>query len=262
MNLRVSFFATIAIAWPASAQAQVATYQVRFANGLSTINLAPGQSTTVHMHVSFEPGVGGAAVNGPLSGPVAGLSDGAFDIAGQAPPGVTGAWTIDISPFSPGFALPNPWGAQSIGSLSVYPGITSGISVGGVYWGYGFLLGTPHPFPQNPAMIWRATFTAAAGSDPGLIQLNPVPLLDTGVFVGYSAGLPFVAYFKPQSAPATITIICYPDCDASGALTIADFGCFQSKFVAQDPYADCNQGGTFTIADFGCFQGKFVAGCP
>jgi hypothetical protein len=55
---------------------------------------------------------------------------------------------------------------------------------------------------------------------------------------------------------------CYPDCNASGTLNIADFGCFQTKFVAGDPYADCNGVGGLTIADFGCFQTKFVTGCP
>jgi hypothetical protein len=55
---------------------------------------------------------------------------------------------------------------------------------------------------------------------------------------------------------------CYPDCNGSTTLTVADFGCFQTKFVAQDPYADCNQSGTLTVADFGCFQTSFVAGCP
>ncbi len=57
-------------------------------------------------------------------------------------------------------------------------------------------------------------------------------------------------------------VVCYPDCNLVGGLTIADFGCFQTKFVAGDPYADCNGVGGLTIADFGCFQTKFVAGCP
>ncbi len=55
---------------------------------------------------------------------------------------------------------------------------------------------------------------------------------------------------------------CYPDCNGVGGLTIADFGCFQTKFVAGDPYADCNGVGGLTIADFACFQTSFVAGCP
>ena len=55
---------------------------------------------------------------------------------------------------------------------------------------------------------------------------------------------------------------CYPDCNADGARTVADFGCFQTKFVAADPYADCNKDGAFTVSDFGCFQTAFVSGCP
>ncbi len=55
---------------------------------------------------------------------------------------------------------------------------------------------------------------------------------------------------------------CYPDCNGVGGLTIADFGCFQTRFVAGDPYADCNGVGGLTIADFACFQTAFVAGCP
>ena len=56
--------------------------------------------------------------------------------------------------------------------------------------------------------------------------------------------------------------VCYPDCNADGTLTVADFGCFQTKFVAGDPYADCNGDTQLTVADFGCFQTTFVAGCP
>ena len=55
---------------------------------------------------------------------------------------------------------------------------------------------------------------------------------------------------------------CYADCNADGALSVADFGCFQTRFVAGDPYADCNGDGVRTVADFGCFQTAFVLGCP
>ncbi len=76
---------------------------------------------------------------------------------------------------------------------------------------------------------------------------------------GNAFGVLFGNAFNWVTAPPEA---CYPDCNHDGALSIADFGCFQSKFVAADPYADCNQSGTFTIADFGCFQSKFAAGCP
>ena len=55
---------------------------------------------------------------------------------------------------------------------------------------------------------------------------------------------------------------CRADCNADGSLTVADFGCFQTRFVAGDPYADCNADGRLTVQDFGCFQTAFVAGCP
>ncbi len=58
------------------------------------------------------------------------------------------------------------------------------------------------------------------------------------------------------------TPACPPDCNTDGSLTIADFGCFQTRFVAQDPYGDCTRDCQFTIADFGCFQTAFVQGCP
>ncbi len=63
-------------------------------------------------------------------------------------------------------------------------------------------------------------------------------------------------------ASAVSTVQCYPDCNNSTTLTIADFGCFQAAFAAGNMYADCNSSGTLTIADFGCFQAAFAAGCP
>jgi hypothetical protein len=55
---------------------------------------------------------------------------------------------------------------------------------------------------------------------------------------------------------------CYADCTGDGRLTVPDFECFRTRFVAADPYADCNADGSLTVADFGCFQTKFVVGCP
>lgn len=55
---------------------------------------------------------------------------------------------------------------------------------------------------------------------------------------------------------------CYADCNGDAQLTVADFGCFQSRFAGGDSYADCDHNGQLTIADFACFQSAFVAGCP
>jgi uncharacterized membrane protein len=79
-------------------------------------------------------------------------------------------------------------------------------------------------------------------------------LLGAGSTTGFS--------FPSEGFLVTFPESCYADCNADGALTVADFGCFQTKFVAGDPYADCNNDSAFTVADFGCFQTKFVAGCP
>ncbi|MFM9994981.1 MAG: hypothetical protein ACKVU4_04180 [Phycisphaerales bacterium] len=55
---------------------------------------------------------------------------------------------------------------------------------------------------------------------------------------------------------------CYPDCTGDGVRTVADFGCFQTRFTLGVAYGDCNADGQFTVSDFGCFQSKFVIGCP
>ena len=55
---------------------------------------------------------------------------------------------------------------------------------------------------------------------------------------------------------------CYADCTQDGALTVADFGCFQTRFVLGEACADCNLDAFLTAADFGCFQTAFVVGCP
>jgi hypothetical protein len=54
---------------------------------------------------------------------------------------------------------------------------------------------------------------------------------------------------------------CLADCNRDGVLNVSDFGCFQTRFVAADPWADCNQDGALTVQDFGCFQSSFLQGC-
>jgi hypothetical protein len=78
---------------------------------------------------------------------------------------------------------------------------------------------------------------------------------DAGVMTG--GGYEITGGFWPG-----ITETCYPDCNNNGELTVADFACFQTRFVSTDAYADCNGTGTLTVADFACFQTKFVQGCP
>ncbi len=81
---------------------------------------------------------------------------------------------------------------------------------------------------------------------------------DTGTPASQTeAGVDAVSVTSPECGSP-----CYPDCNNSGTLTIADFSCFQTAFAASDPYADCNASGGLTIADFACFQAAFAQGCP
>ncbi len=60
-----------------------------------------------------------------------------------------------------------------------------------------------------------------------------------------------------------LTVVqCRADYNCDDALTIADFGAFQTGFVSGEPKADMTGDGNLTIADFGAFQTAFVAGCP
>ncbi len=61
--------------------------------------------------------------------------------------------------------------------------------------------------------------------------------------------------------PITLDAPCYPDCDASGDLSIDDFICFQTFFAIGDPYADCDGSGDLGIDDFICFQTFYALGC-
>ena len=137
-----------------------------------------------------------------------------------------------------------------------------------------------HPQSVVVAPGDEAVFTVSASVPGANFQWfrNDVPLVDGGPISGAATPQlridPVFAvhagdYRAEVSDPcvtvtslvATLTV-CYPDCNADGALTVADFGCFQTKFVLGDPYADCNADGAHTVSDFGCFQTKFVLGCP
>ncbi len=163
------------------------------------------------------------------------------------------------------------WASQSVG---FFPGSESGRAFaisddGAVVAGQCNL---PSPFPPAPvsAFYWTAA-TGAVELKPYLESLGTTGLTnwtlnrvvamssDGRTLLGVGK---FGASFASESFIVTFPESCYPDCNADAAMTIADFGCFQTKFVTGDPYADCTGDTALTIADFGCFQTKFVAGCP
>ncbi|MFM9994465.1 MAG: hypothetical protein ACKVU4_01545 [Phycisphaerales bacterium] len=125
-------------------------------------------------------------------------------------------------------------------------------------------------FGTSPTFRWRrngvplvnghtgAGSTIENATTPGL-SIRDVTLADAGQYdcvVANSCG-------TVTSAAATLMVCAgYADCNCDAVRTVADFGCFQSKFVLGDMYADCNGSGTLSVADFGCFQVAFIIGCP
>jgi uncharacterized membrane protein len=130
----------------------------------------------------------------------------------------------------------------------------SGVVVGSIYT----TIATQLAFVYDAAHGVR-DLNALTTAPAGFTLMSATAVNDQGwiVGIGYGGGGMYKAFvLKPLGGT------CYADCNADGALSIADFGCFQARFVAGDPYADCNAGGTLTIADFGCFQSSFAVGCP
>ena len=181
----------------ATAQSGTATYSIAFgsAGGPNTVNLLPGQSTDVFVNVAW------TTTGTPT--PI-GLSDGAFGITGTGTG--SGTWAVDGNTASATYSLPNPWGAQGAGGLGVTIGTPSGNNVGNVNWGYGFLFAAPHPFPQNPANVWRGKFTAGGA---GVLNLSTTGLSGTGVFAG-TTGIPTVLTFQSVAGTGVITIVPAP----------------------------------------------------
>ncbi len=110
---------------------------------------------------------------------------------------------------------------------------------------------------------WRGgTWSGLGGPTEGTVKSMavfhlPSPSLWVGGAFSVMGGTSSVNLARWVGCPS-----CYPDCDSSGTLTSADFGCFQARFAAHQPYADCNADRQLTISDFGCFQSAFVTGCP
>ena len=109
----------------------------------------------------------------------------------------------------------------------------------------------------NLDLTWNTLDSGGGVSTGGVFSLTgTIGQPDAGTLAG--GGFTLAGGFWAGGGPPA----CYPDCNNDGILTVADFGCFQTKFVVGDPYADCNGDGVRTVADFGCFQTKFVTGCP
>jgi PEP-CTERM motif len=201
----------------AAANAQppgIATYSLQCGNGENTIILGPGQSTTVSVFVSFDPGIGaqvGTAM--PLQGEVLGLNNGGFSITGTPSGGnATGGFgqPQQLFPYIPPPG-PAPFPTQ---------GTSVGNSHNGVLWGHQFIFTPVHPLPENPGKVWTGIFTMAAGSTSGQINLAFTGLSLTGIDVSRGpisqGAIPWVADFASSPgvggtifvpAPATLALL-------------------------------------------------------
>lgn len=96
------------------------------------------------------------------------------------------------------------------------------------------------------------------GSRSADLVINPARGGDYGLYdvVVTSGGC------SVESGDAEMGASCYPGCHAGGPLTLADFGCFQTRFALGDMYTDCDEDGLLTLGDFGCFMTYFALGCP
>ncbi|MFM9995966.1 MAG: hypothetical protein ACKVU4_09205 [Phycisphaerales bacterium] len=124
---------------------------------------------------------------------------------------------------------------------------------------------------------WHAVGTGVAGFGIGT-TVHAMAVFDEDGEGPNPGGLYVGGYFTSAGGVPTSHVArwgcplppeCFANCNRdfhpiTGAhiLSVADFGCFQGKYVLNDPYADCNASGGLTVADFGCFQGKYVLGCP
>ncbi|MFM9996612.1 MAG: hypothetical protein ACKVU4_12530 [Phycisphaerales bacterium] len=127
-------------------------------------------------------------------------------------------------------------------------------------------------FTEPPVNANAANLMGYAHFGPGEVGTDILDDMSTGLGAqGFTPPLPAGTYsFWINQAGLMMTTeydfvvesTCYADCNLSGTLTLADFGCFQGKYVLGDLYADCNASGGLSLADFGCFQSKYVLGCP
>lgn len=87
------------------------------------------------------------------------------------------------------------------------------------------------------------------------------------------APIPRSAYAQPVEftdgriahVAAAVPASLYPDCDRSGALNVADFGCFLTEYAAGGiwPNADGSLAPPcLNVADFGAFLSAYAAGSP
>jgi trimeric autotransporter adhesin len=179
------------------------------------------------------------------------IAAGKFDTAGLSPAQNIARW--NGSTWSPLGASLFGGITPSVRALAVLSG--GELMVGGAFANAGIL-------QVNNVAIWNGSLWSQVGSGTNgsvgalIAPQNDQVVVGGGFTAAGGLAIPFLARYGCPSAPA-----CYPDCDASGSLTIDDFICFQTLFAIGDPAADCDASGGLSIDDFICFQTFFAIGC-
>ncbi len=128
----------------------------------------------------------------------------------------------------------------------------------GTYWLDWQAVGSPaFGDPSVPPVTLKNKPGKLGANALQLINQNWIKVIDTGP-ANAPQDLPFRVEYLQQSVPP---LLCYPDCDGDGVLSISDFICFQTSFALNEPYADCDGSGQLAIDDFICFQTYFAIGC-
>ncbi len=170
--------------------------------------------------------------------------------------------------------VPVRWPLSGAGRALPGEGLATGVSGDG-----SVVVGSRYLYPHLDAFVW----TPARGLKVLKAELEahgsgPIPFSRLQVAEDVSAdgqwfvGMGYPLYPAPPGSQAWRASLpagyaCYANCNGDWApgwipnLNVADFTCFQTRFVAGDVYGDCNDDGKMTIADFACFQTRFVAGC-
>ncbi len=124
-------------------------------------------------------------------------------------------------------------------------------------------------FTTIAPQLGQLFFIGNGRTGTNVLQSFQIPVGATRLTLGIADGNGFSGQpccYQDNTGALTVTFEvegapCYPDCDASGVLTIDDFICFQTFFAIGDPYADCDASGNLSIDDFICFQTFFAIGC-
>src|SRR5262249_49757159 len=99
-----------------------------------------------------------------------------------------------------------------------------------------------------------------SGATSDTLVISPVTFPDAAQYDVLVSGV--------HSDAATLTVLCYANCDESTTtpiLNVADFACFLNRFASADSRANCDGSSTPPILnalDFSCFLNQFATGCP